>query len=110
MEKTLTLSTDLLRGHVDTIILKLLTDGDKYGYEICKIIAETTHGQFELKEATLYSCLRRLEQEQKVKSYWGDETSGGRRKYYAITEIGKNAYTINNQQWQLARKILDQLM
>ncbi len=110
MEKSLTLSTDLLRGHVDTIILKLLFDGDKYGYEICKIIEKTTDGQFELKEATLYSCLKRLQQEEKVTSYWGDETSGGRRKYYAITESGRECYIRNHQQWELAKQILDQLM
>lgn len=110
MEKSLTLSTDLLRGHVDTIILKLLAIGDKYGYEICKIIEKTTDGQFELKEATLYSCLKRLQQEDKVTSYWGDETSGGRRKYYSITESGREYYIRNHQQWELAKQILDQLM
>jgi PadR family transcriptional regulator PadR len=92
------------------MILKQLCAGDKYGYEICKLIAQDSAGEFELKEATLYSSLRRMEQEHKVNAYWGDETSGGRRKYYAITEEGKNAYINNKELWETARQILEKLI
>ncbi|SYX83389.1 protein of unknown function [Paenibacillus alvei] len=65
------LSSDLLRGHTDTIILKLLMSGDKYGYEICKLVHSGSDGQYELKEATMYSSLKRLESEGNITSYWG---------------------------------------
>lgn len=55
------LTSDLLRGHTDTMILKLLSDGDKYGYEIAKLIQERSDNEYELKEATMYSSLKRLE-------------------------------------------------
>jgi len=57
------LTADLLRGHTDTIILKLLSDGDRYGYEIIKMVGETTEGDYQLKEPTMYSSLKRLEKE-----------------------------------------------
>jgi len=105
-----TISSDLLRGHTDTIILKLLLNGDKYGYEISKLIHSNSGGEYELKEATMYSSLKRLENERAITSYWGDETQGGRRKYYQITELGKGMYANNKQNWELAKRILDQLL
>jgi PadR family transcriptional regulator, regulatory protein PadR len=105
-----TISSDLLRGHTDTIILKLLSGGDKYGYEIAKLIYEHSGRTYELKEATMYSCLKRLEYDGNITSYWGDESQGGRRKYYRITEKGHEAYTENKHNWNAAKQILDQLL
>ena len=104
------ISSDLLRGHTDTIILKLLLGGDKYGYEISKLIQANSNGEYELKEATMYSSLKRLENDGGITSYWGDETQGGRRKYYRITEKGQRIYTENKQNWEYARQVLDQLL
>ncbi len=104
------LSSDLLRGHTDTIILKLLMDGDKYGYEISKLIQTNSHDEYELKEATMYSSLKRLEADGCITSYWGDETQGGRRRYYRITARGKQVYFENKNNWEYAKRILDQLL
>ena len=104
------ISSDLLRGHTDTIILKLLMDGDKYGYEISKLIQTNSHNEYELKEATMYSSLKRLEVDGCITSYWGDETQGGRRRYYRLTERGKQVYVENKNNWEYAKRILDQLL
>ena len=104
------LSSDLLRGHTDTIILKLLTDGDKYGYEITKLVYEHSDQLYELNEATMYSSLKRLENDSHITSYWGNETQGGRRKYYRITASGWELYKENKQNWDYAKQILDQLL
>lgn len=104
------ISSDLLRGHTDTIILKLLLSGDKYGYEISKLIYSNSRGEYELKEATMYSSLKRLESDGGITSYWGDETQGGRRKYYKITGKGKEIYSENKKNWEYAKYILDQLL
>jgi len=104
------ISSDLLRGHTDTMILKLLFCGDKYGYEISKLINSTSHGEYELKEATMYSSLKRLENDGAITSYWGDATQGGRRRYYRITEQGKGIYSENKNNWEYAKHILDQLL
>jgi PadR family transcriptional regulator PadR len=104
------LSSDLLRGHTDTMILRLLVHGDKYGYEITKLIYEGSNRLYELKEATMYSSLKRLENDGAITSYWGDETQGGRRKYYRVTKKGRELYTENIQNWEYAKQLLDQLL
>jgi len=104
------LSSDLLRGHTDTMILKLLVSGDRYGYEVTKLIAEQSGHGYELKEATMYSSLKRLENDAHITSYWGSETQGGRRKYYRVTASGRQLYAENKQNWDAAKRILDQLL
>lgn len=104
------LTSDLLRGHTDTMILKLLIDGDRYGYEITKHILDASGGEYELKEATMYSSLKRLEVDGRISSYWGDESQGGRRKYYHITESGRKVYDTNITTWNAAKKILEKLL
>lgn len=104
------LSSDLLRGHTDTIILRLLLSSDKYGYEITKLIAAHSDGEYELKEATMYSSLKRLEADGSITAYWGDETNGGRRKYYRVTARGKEVYKTNKRTWDYAKTILGKLI
>lgn len=104
------MTSDLLRGHTDTIILGLLSQGDKYGYEITKLAHEKSDRAYELKEATMYSSLRRLENDGCISAYWGDETQGGRRKYYRITSKGRELYESNKRNWDYAKQILDQLL
>jgi PadR family transcriptional regulator PadR len=104
------LTSDLLRGHTDTIILRLLTDGDKYGYEITKLVHERSSQLYELKEATMYSSLKRLENDGHITSYWGDETQGGRRKYYRVTASGRQLYQQNKHNWDYAKQILNELL
>jgi PadR family transcriptional regulator, regulatory protein PadR len=105
-----TITSDLLRGHTDTMILRLLTEADRYGYEIVKLIAERSAGEYELKEATMYSSLKRLEADACITSYWGDETQGGRRKYYQITPKGKQLYAENQRNWEYAKRVLGNLL
>ncbi|WP_242698110.1 PadR family transcriptional regulator [Bacillus sp. SD088] len=92
------------------MILKLLLDGDKYGYEISKLILANSGEQYELKEATMYSSLKRLEKDGNIHSYWGDATQGGRRKYYTITSSGEQTYKQNKSNWEQAKKILERLL
>jgi DNA-binding PadR family transcriptional regulator len=104
------LTSDLLRGHTDTMILRLLCEGDRYGYEIVKLISERSGGEYELKEATMYSSVRRLENDGDIEWYWGDESQGGRRKYFRITQKGRNTYDSNKNNWEYAKRILDYLL
>lgn len=105
-----TLSSDLLRGHTDTIVLRILMGGDAYGFEIYNRILERTGDQYELKETTLYSSYKRLEAEGSVVSYWGDETQGARRKYYRITEKGRCVFEQNMRDWKFTQTILNGLL
>jgi PadR family transcriptional regulator PadR len=104
------ITSDLLRGNTDTMILRLLAESDCYGYEIVKLIAERSRGEYELKEATMYSSVRRLEADGDITWYWGDESQGGRRKYFRITDKGRAAYTRNKSNWEYAKRVLDTLL
>lgn len=104
------LSSDLLRGHTDTIILGLLFGRDMYGYEITKQVHERSDRLYELREATMYSSLKRLENDSHITSYWGDESQGGRRKYYHITASGRRIYDQNRRNWAFAKQVLDKLI
>lgn len=104
------ITSDILRGHTETIILKQLLSKDSYGYEINKAIQDLTNHEFELKEATLYSAFRRLENEGLITSYWGDETTGARRRYYMITSEGKKVYQQNRKDWEDAKVLIDSLI
>lgn len=106
----MSITSDLIRGHTETIILAQLMIKDSYGYEINKGIQEKTDQQYELKEATLYSAFRRLEQAGLILSYWGDETTGARRRYYSITPLGRTAYINNKKDWEEAKTLIDKLI
>jgi len=104
------IASDLIRGHTETIILACLLDKDNYGYEINKSISKATDEQYELKEATLYTAFRRLEQSGYISSYWGDEMTGARRRYYTITEDGRLAHKQLVLDWETVKKMIDKLI
>lgn len=106
----MSIASDLIRGHTDAIILAHLISGDSYGYEINKHIRRNTDDRFELKEATLYTAFRRLEEAGHISSYWGDEATGARRKYYTITNLGRKVFMQMYSEWQEAKEIIDRLM
>ena len=105
-----TVSSDLIRGHINTIILRALYDGDKYGYEIIAEIERKSHGQYSLKQPSLYSALKRLEKDGYVTSYWGGSVGGGRRKYFSLTEAGKAISEQNQSEWEYSRTVIDSLI
>lgn len=106
----MSISADLLRGHTDIIILAQLTAGDNYGYEINKNIQQRTNGEYGLKEATLYTAFKRLEQGGYIRSYWGDEGAGARRRYYAITEEGRAFLEESRLEWEHTCALLNALI
>lgn len=106
----MSITSDILRGHTEAIILSHLLEHDSYGYQINKDIMKKTDNRYELKEATLYSAFRRLEQAGFIRTYWGDEAVGARRRYYTITEKGRDAYENAKQEWEEAKVIIDQLL
>ena len=106
----MSIASDMIRGHTDAIILANLMNGDSYGYKINRSIAEKTGGQYELKEATLYTAFRRLEQLGFISSYWGDENTGARRRYYSITPKGVQEYNRLLGEWAQSQRIIQTLI
>ncbi len=104
------ISSDLIRGHINTIILRALYDGDKYGYAIIAEIERKSHGQYSMKQPSLYSALKRLEKDGYISSYWGGSVGGGRRKYFSLTELGKEIAEQNLTEWEYSRTVIDSLI
>ena len=104
------LSADILRGYTDAIILRQLAEGDSYGYQINKNVSALSGGAFEMKEATLYTAFRRLETAGYIRSYWGDEMSGARRRYYAITDTGRDKLRCDQSAWMETKAQIDLLL
>ena len=104
------MNKEMLKGTIDILILSVLNETDNYGYEISKTIKVRTEGMFEILEATLYLALKRLDKLNAVTSYWGDETSGGRRKYYQITASGKELLSQLTRDWKETAQIVEKFI
>lgn len=99
-----------LKGNIETIILCSLYNGHKYGYEIAKEIKERTSNKYEIKQPTLYSYLKRLEEDDLISSYWGENSNGGRRRYYALTTKGRQNCEQFIAEWNYQRSVLSELV
>lgn len=101
---------DILRGHTETIILRILSEGDSYGYEISKTIIDGGEGIIDVKDATIYTAFKRMEEEGLLTTYWGDGVGGARRRYYRITDKGRRFYEEKLAEWKKVSRILDKLI
>lgn len=103
-------SSEILRGHTETIILAILIKKDSYGYEIMKNIIERSKGLINIKDATIYTAIKRMEKNKLITTYWGDEGEGARRRYYSITPKGKEVYAEKVKEWHEIKIILNDLI
>lgn len=104
------ISSDILRGYNDTMILALLMEHDSYGYEIIREIGQRSDGIYLIKETTLYSAFSRLEKNGYVASYYGDETFGKRRTYFRITPAGRAYYWEKCDEWRLTQNLINRFI
>lgn len=104
------LSSDVMRGYNDTLILSLLMKGDSYGYEISRCIQEQSGGAYAMRETTLYSAFNRLERLGYVSSYQGTETFGRKRTYYTITSAGRAFYREKCEEWKLLQQVINRFL
>src|SRR5699024_4551912 len=95
---------------IDTIILRSLFSGTKHALEIAAFIEEKSGNKYEVKQATLYSALKRLEKQKYVRPFWNDAPEGGRRRYFEITPAGKAFADKNLSEWDYSRDVIDQLV
>ena len=92
---------ELSKGSHELIILKLLSRGDMYGYQIIKTVALLSDDVFSMNEGTLYPILHALEKNGDLSAYWSDADAGTRRRrYYAITAQGRKVLAEQKQQWE----------
>lgn len=104
------ISSDIIRGYNDTIILSILLDGPSYGYEISKQIRTITNDVYIIKETTLYSAFNRLEKNNFITSFPGNETFGKKRTYYKITDDGINYYKEKCSEWSITKDVINKFI
>lgn len=109
----LQISSDVIRGYNDTIILYILQKEPSYGYEISKQIKQLSDEKYIIKETTLYSAFTRMEKNGYIESFVAEaETEGNskRRTYYRITEAGKNYYKEKCEEWNLTKDVIEKFI
>lgn len=104
------ISSDVIRGYNDTIILFILLDKDSYGYEISKTIKELSQNNYIIKETTLYSAFTRLEKNGYIVSYPGEETFGKKRTYYKVTPEGERYYKEKCIEWNITKNVVNKFI
>ena len=92
--------SELLRGTLDTLILKTLMAGPRHGYGIARWLESTTEDALRIEEGSLYPALYRLERRGQVASEWGKSELGRRAKYYRLTADGRAHLTQETEDWQ----------
>ena len=106
----LAISSDVIRGYNDTIILFFLRQEPSYGYEISKRIRALSEDKYIIKETTLYSAFTRMEKNGYVQSYSQSAENGKKRTYYRITEAGKQYYSEKCAEWNLTKEVVEKFI
>ena len=105
------ISSDVIRGYNDTIILYLLLDGPSYGYEISKRIRTGAEEKYIIKETTLYSAFTRMEKNGFIESFVDQDLAGGKKRtYYRITPAGREYYRAKCEEWTLTKEVIEKFI
>lgn len=103
-------SSDMIRGHIDTIILLSLSDEDKHSNEIREEIEKKADGKYKVKQGTFYSALQRLSKQGLITEYRSSAKDSIRRKYFHLTEKGKKYVEDNISQWNYSRSVINNMI
>lgn len=99
--------SQLLKGTLEGCILKLISDGETYGYEIVTKLRD--FGFSDCTEGTIYPLLTRLEKQGLLVSVKKESPLGPQRKYYSLSEIGKVELSIFYDNWVDFRQVVDKI-
>ena len=91
---------ELMRGAGPVAIMRLLEGGEKYGYELIKLLDRQSHGVLAMGQSTLYPMLYNLEAKGLIASRVEQADSGRDRKYYRLTDKGKKQLALDRKQWE----------
>ncbi len=104
------ISSDVIRGYNDTMILYLLLEDPSYGYEISKRIRTLSDEKYIIKETTLYSAFTRMEKNGYIESFSETAENGKRRTYYRITDAGRDYYREKCEEWHLTKDVVERFI
>lgn len=103
-------TSELKRGTLEMVLLKLIAEKPMYGYELIATLEARGGEQFQLKEGTLYPVLYRLENAGYITPYWETAARGVPRKYYRLTQDGQRQLETLVSDWRLFSAVVDQLL
>lgn len=102
------ISSDVIRGYNDIMILYMLWEAPSYGYEISKQIKLRSEEKYVIKETTLYSAFTRMEKNGYIESFSDQDIANGKRRtYYRITDLGREYYKDKCEEWFLTKEVVD---
>lgn len=96
----MSINKDLVAASSTPMVLAILAEGDSYGYAILQRVRELSGGALEWTDGMLYPVLHRLEKAGFVQSRWEKAETGRRRKYYRVTEAGREQLADERRQWR----------
>lgn len=100
------MNAQLKKGALELCVLALLSNGDKYGYELTEVISK----EMSTAPGTLYLILKRLKDDACVDTYLVESDSGPARKYYRMTEKGHNSYKEQKEEWLRFTKAVERII
>jgi len=101
---------ELMKGSTTMLVLKLLSTGDMYGYQMIKELEQRSDNTFTLKEGTLYPILHGLESQGMIEAYWEDTVSARKRKYYGITKNGRKLLEEKEKEWKIYSNAVEKVI
>ena len=92
-------SREAIKGHLDLLLLQIVSEGPAYGYQVVSTLRERSAGVFDLVEGTVYPALHRLERQGLLASRW-DSSAPRRRRVYSLTAAGVRQLSDERHQWR----------
>ncbi len=91
---------ELKKGSAELVILSLLEESPRHGYEICSLARQQTAGVLNFYPASVYPRLYKMEEEGWLKGKWVEKPGQRRRRFYSITKAGRKALTAQRERWR----------
>ncbi len=104
------ITKELVAASSRSLILSILRNQQSYGYEILRTISTLTEGRWNWTDGMIYPLLRRLESEKLIISHWKKVGVRRRRRYYAITQNGREALEKGLKEWEIVHATLQKAL
>jgi PadR family transcriptional regulator, regulatory protein PadR len=92
--------SDLLKGTLDMLILKVVAMGPIHGYAISKRIQQISREALRIQQGSLYPALHRLENRKWLRAEWRKAESGREAKFYELSATGRKQLAVEESEWE----------
>ena len=103
------MAANLIRGHLESLLLAVLADEPGHGYALSQRLASRSNGELSVPEGSLYPALQRLERLGLVESAWA-MVAGRRRRVYTLTSTGRRQSSVAATEWRSFSTAVDRVL